>query len=543
MADYLSEIAARPGVTLGEIRNDLLSRISGRFEIEGMERKAEHVPAPALVKPKVLDELTVVTVLLARRRIVRVDLTDGDGDEDLTLTAMYQDSGPDRGLYVASRGVLARVVSEIRPSSTTRVIDSILARLAMHAPVVRRTKEAHLVPVNNGVFDHHRQELLEFSPDWFFMSKSRVDYDAAATSPAITNPDGTIWDVESWMRSLSDDKGVPELLWEITSAVVRPSVRWDVSPWYTASAGNNGKGTHLVLLRNLVGSESVASIGLTDFGKNFQLEKLIRATAVLRDENDVGEFSDRNGDFKAAVTGDSMRIDRKHKTPVDIRFSGLIVQCFNEKAPRVKDRSGSFLRRIRLVPFGKSFTGVENKAIKDDYLHRSEVLRYVLRRVLAMQHTTLSEPDACVLEKAEYQESNDLKLMFWNEFEDQLVWDLLPAAFLHDLYKEWFRRTNPSGQPEGQGSLTTFLRDHLGREDRPWRYGTHRPGLRLGDPEHLIAEYDLKNWKNPHYSGPDLDKTCVPHPKQWYRGFVRDSVAATDDEDGDDEGGPGPDQE
>ncbi|WP_219720011.1 hypothetical protein, partial [Microbacterium sp. UMB0228] len=40
-----------------------------------------------------------------------------------------------------------------------------------HAPVRRRTLEPHLIPVDNGVFDHARQELRPFSEDWVFLSK------------------------------------------------------------------------------------------------------------------------------------------------------------------------------------------------------------------------------------------------------------------------------------------------------------------------------------------------------------------------------------
>ena len=40
--------------------------------------------------------------------------------------------------------------------------------------------------------------------------------------------------------------------------------------------------------------------------------------------------------------------------------------------------------------------------------------------------------------------------------------------------------------------------------------------------EPLIAEYDLTDWMNPSYRGPDIYGKCVPHPQKTnYRGFVR----------------------
>lgn len=527
--EYLAEIAEMPEVTLPEIRDVLLGRLSEAFEVETTMRKHAKVPAPKLVKPRVLPHLVVVLVLMARGWFCQIDFTDGDGDEDTTVLAVYQHCGPDEGLYVSSTAVLARSVSEFRPSSTSREIDSILNLLKMHAPVVRRTKRPALVPVNNGVFDHDLQKLLPFSPDWVFTSKSRVDYVSHAQSPVIKNADGTDWEVEEWMESLSDDLGVVELLWEMLSASVRPFVPWGLSVWLLSIAGNNGKGTLLVLVMNLIGKESVASLGLADFGKEFQLTKLLSATAVLCDENDVGEFSDRNGYFKAAVTGDPIRVNRKFKTPVIIQFRGLVIQCFNER-PRVKDKSGSFLRRILIVPFKQSFRGIENKSIKNDYLHRPEVLQYVLWRVLSMTHTELSEPPVCALAKAEYEETNNPKLAFWLEIKDQLAWDLVPFRFIHDLYVSWSKRTNPSGHPESQNSLTSFLKELLAN-DPEWEHGgdrSFRPGLMISKPEHLISEYNLPDeWRNHTYTGKVLNKLCLPTDlKPNYRGLIRRLPAA-----------------
>ena len=92
-----------------------------------------------------------------------------------------------------------------------------------------------------------------------------------------------------------------------------------------------------------------------------------------------------------------------------------MVQCVNEM-PRIKDKSGSFYRRLLIVPFDKCFTGKEREYIKGDYLKRSEVLEYVLYRALNMDFYKFSNPHVCKSLLNEYTEYNDPVQEFFQEF-------------------------------------------------------------------------------------------------------------------------------
>ena len=254
------------------------------------------------------------------------------------------------------------------------------------APRVKRCSERNLIAVNNGIFDFDTKTLMPFTPDKVFTSKSRVDYNPNAKNVVIHNDeDGTDWDVESWMNTLSDDKGVVTIPWQILGAIIRPNVSWNKACFMYSESGNNGKGTLCALMRQLVGEGRYASIPLKDFGKDFMLEPLIRATSVIVDENDVGTYIDKAANLKAVITGDTIQVNRKFKQPISFKFKGFMVQCLNEM-PRVKDKSDSFYRRQLFIPFTKCFTGAERKYIKDDYLKRKEVVEYVMYKVLNMNY-------------------------------------------------------------------------------------------------------------------------------------------------------------
>jgi putative DNA primase/helicase len=535
---YLSRVDPSNPPSPRDIEADLLSQVNDEIEVQNIAHKKKG----QLNFLKTLTNAQVADVLLHLHNICRIAPAGKNTDADYDLVAMYMPEGIDAGIYVTSEDTFRAIARQYNYALDTNAFKEILAALKDAAPRRYRCQDRDLIAVNNGIFDYAAKKLLPFTPEKVFLSKSHVDYDPAASSPILVNPDdNSIWEIEEWMRSLSDDPEIVELLWQVLGAIIRPHVRWNKSAWFFSERGNNGKGTLCELMRNLCGPTSYASIPIADFGKDFLLEPLTRASAIIVDENDVGTFIDRAANLKAVITNDVISINRKFKTPIAYQFYGFMVQCLNE-FPRIKDKSESFYRRQLFIPFEKNFTGVERRYIKADYLARPEVLQYVLHRVLHMDYYELSEPEATKNVLSDYKDFNDPVRAFWNEFLDQFVWDLLPFGFLYDLYKSWFATNSPSGSPVGKH---TFIADLLNIiEDSDQWYCTDRrlkvrPAQRMAQPETLIAQYDLKAWMNPLYTGTDINKKSTPMLAINYTGLLRYSnnpgivgiVGDDDDED------------
>ena len=202
--------------------------------------------------------------------------------------------------------------------------------------------------------------------------------------------------------------------------------------------------------------------------------------------------------------------------------------CAN-KLPRVHDNTGSFHRRLLIIPFDKTFLGRERTYIKDDYLKRTEVLEYVLHKVLYMDYDRFSEPAACKQLLEEYKIYNDNIQEFWAEFSNIFEWDLLPYDFLYDLYLSWFRRDIPSGIATKKSEFKATMRT-IAANDPVWRPHTTkdgkdiavRPQGRMTDQtrplaEPLIKEYGLHSWQD--YSPSAY--SCCPALKANYKGLVR----------------------
>ncbi len=277
------------------------------------------------------------------------------------------------------------------------------------------------------------------------------------------------------------------------------------------------------MIRNLLGPDGHTSIPIAKFDKPFALAKLIQATAIIVDENPVGAFAKDLGDFKSVITGDEFTLERKYQDPLAVSFNGQVIQCVND-FPKSRDKSSSYARRQLFVPFRNHFggDGVERKYIKHDYLKRSDVLEYVLKEALHMDHTAFSNPPACQALLLRFQQENSPVVAFWLEHADDYVWDFLPGTFLYDVYKAWFDRSNPTGSKLGRNEFFNELEAYL--DNQPGfnlvRKKT-RPGTRMDAPERLIETYDLTDWMNPGAkTSLDWQRRCCPVVKSSYNVFV-----------------------
>lgn len=490
-----------------------------------------------------LDPAQVASILIRKYPIALVNVSDdctpghsGLGqttayydipkNAERAILCIYQTDGPMKGIYVESEGQFDYIIHDLAYDYPVRKYADVIRNLRMIAPVVDLCRDPDLIAVNNGVFNYQTKDLLEFSPDMVFLAKSFVDYKDVVMNPVIHNvDDGTDWDFDSWIRELVADDDTATLLWQILGAVIRPNVRWNKSAWFYSEQGNNGKGTFCELCRQLCGVYSCVTLPLADMGIDFKLEPLMHATAIITDENDVGTFIDKAANLKAIITGDAILINRKFKLPITYSFRGFMIQCLNEM-PKIRDKSDSFFRRQIFVAFDKCFTGQERKYIKEDYLHRPEVLEYVLHTVLHMNYATLEPTKACDEALESYRLFADPVYSFLYEVLDLLAWDLVPWYFLYDLYCAWYKRNNQGSVSGIIGSRTFFkeVRMKLPKISDAWEItdARYKPANRMAVPEPLIHEYELQKWMNPIYQN-DKDplRKCNPILAATYTGLLR----------------------
>ena len=154
---------------------------------------------------------------------------------------------------------------------------------------------------------------------------------------------------------------------------------------------------------------------------------------------------------------------------------------------------------------------MERKYIKNDYLHRPEVLEYVLYKVLNMNYYALSEPQACKDVLEEYKIFNDPIRQFIEEVISEATWDLLPFTFLYDIYKVWFKKNSPNGSIQGKNTFINDIIQAINNNEDWYCLGSKnqiRTAHYMDNDEPLAVLYNLTEWQR----FPRKDK---------YRGILR----------------------
>ena len=521
--NYLDSIDVDNPPTEQTIEVDILEALATEIRTINATRE----PGTKWKIPQKLNFSQIADIMAHLYEICCIKTAGPGASADFDLLAIYISDGADEGIYVTDAEVFRRIVKKYNYTITQKEFNECMAALRDLVPHKNRTLDKDLIPVNNGIFDYKQKKLLPFDPEFIYLQKCRVPYNPFATNPIITNPDGTLWNVETWVHDLTDDDGITNLLWQVAGAVVRPFVSWNKSIWFYSQKGNNGKGTFCLLLKQLVGEGAYISLKLDEMGKEFALEPLIHAQAIITDENDVGIFVDKCANIKAIITSDTVQINRKYKTSIPFKPHVVMVQCINEM-PRIKDKSDSFFRRQIFIPFTKCFTGHERKYIKNEYLKRKDVLEYVLYKVLNMDYDEFTIPESCKNALDEYKAYVDPIREFMEEIMPKVKWDLLPYTFLYDLYVCWYRETHTGDR--NIKSQRSFIKDIklLVENEYPAWVNTDdssgkRPGNLMDDMEPLIGAYNVEKWMNPLYKT-NMDPLLKCHPLNLstrYRGIYR----------------------
>lgn len=484
--------------------------------------------------PNKLDFDDVAILLMSLFTFKNIQMTERAGD---TLLAYYVESDENGklGTYETNTRRMFELMERLAPTFKNKDMQDVLDKIERGVPTVEQTKDRHLFIVKNGIFNQLTDELYDFSPDFVYLTKIPVDYRHDPQNPVIVAKDGYQWDVESWLRDLASDDDTATLIWQVIADCLQPHHSRHKSIWFYSEKGNNGKGTIGQLIKNLLGKGNYAALSVADFNHEFLKETLLGAAANISDENDVDVFIDSIKDYKASVTGDDININRKYEKPLRIQFLGTNIQMMNG-LPKTKDKSDSFYRRLILVPFLKSFTNNgERKYIKSDYINRTEVLEYVLHKVVHIQFDEYITPESSARLLESYKEKNNPVLEFWNELQDEFVWDLLPTQFLYDVYTKWFDINNPSGKVMSKRSFTDSLTAVINNNDDPWLDKTGqndkvRTKQLMDADEPLIAQYGLDMpdrggkptpWMKRGYVGSDPIKRREFDRAQTYRGYLR----------------------
>lgn len=521
----------------------VMAKILSEFTLQNSVR----VKGQKLKCPQDLPSLSIAVLIAARSDVALVssgDKSQTDKKQNLTSEqrhslpiGIYQTTGDNKGVYEITNdpyGAFGELVERYKPDATRREKLEVFTLVKSRLKVVEKCVIPYYVAVNNGIWDMKDKILHPFSQDLVFTSKIHTNLNLAATNPVITIPeDNSTWDVDTFFSELGSPEFV-ESIKEVIQAACLPLAPRNKMVLFMNTAGNNGKGTICQLIRNILGKDSVVSIPITNFSKQFELANLPHACSVICDENDVSSFSQGLGNLKSVITGDTVSIERKYKESFDYSFHGLVLQCVND-FPKGDDKSGSFRRRLHIIPFENCFTGAEKRYIKDRLIYRTDVLEYILKMVLVDMEYREQFTETAATKKAleSYVKTTNSVVSFLQEILPVCKWDLLPATeFLYEAYKNWYREFVPSGKVIGRNDFIDSVREFVATDENAkleweWTDSTRSKGyIHCSVQEPLLEEYNLISFMRHKAGSCGVQRIFAYEPrlKEKYSGLKRRSA-------------------
>lgn len=479
-----------------------------------------------------LEAFMIARILIHRHHVIKIQTGNSQREEEMPIAIYVDDKLADKddyryGTYDLSEEMINKAAKLYCPDMTESKFKTLLRDLRSNAPTKKALDDPNLSVFKNGIFKYDTKELIPFSPEYVTTTKFQTNYPTKKPDlPVFKQPDGSIWTPLDFFSSMTPSAGVAKLLAQILCAALRPYKRWDQMIWFYSTVGCNGKGTTCALLRNILGERCCASLNIPDMNKDFKLANIANTCAIIADENPVGTYIEQTAALKSITTNDPILLNPKYRTPYSYNFNGIIIQCVNE-VPRVKDKSPSFLRRLILVPFERSFFGHENTAIKQVYIKDEKVREWFVWMAMHMDDfDKLDTPPECDALKNTFKEINNPVQEFFNEVEPMLSWDLIPHGLSYEMYKTWMMQNNPNGTILGRNS---FIEEWISCANDSGRWKGQRESRfsstgRMEGPEMCILTYNAESWINQDARKNDKEEQCklpAKNRKVQYRGIAR----------------------
>ena len=279
--------------------------------------------------------------------------------------------------------------------------------------------EARYIAFRNGIYDIVTDIMLPFSPDTVITNMIPWDY----------NPNAFNELAEQTLNNLAcDDPAIRTLLEECIGYCFyrRNELR---TAFILVGGKANGKSTFLDLIKAILGKENYSALDLKELGDRFSTSMMFGKLANIGDDiaDDFMQGS-QVSIFKKIVTGNTIKAECKGQDPFEFEPYVKLLFSAND-IPRMKDRTGAVLSRLKIIPFNAVFQeGQANYVpfIKYKLIEDQTAMEYLialgvsaLRGILNRQGFTHSEK---VDEQIrEFEEENNSIAAFVKEYGSDVV--------------------------------------------------------------------------------------------------------------------------
>ena len=309
--------------------------------------------------------------------------------------------------------------------------------------------DSWLLGVKNGVIDLRTGKLRAARPDDLMTLQAPVEWNEHARAPR--------WEkaLREWFR----DPKVKDYVHRVAGSALVGAQRDHIIVIHFGH-GRNGKGTFTRAMQHVLGPYAhVIHLSLLVRQKHSQHDTvkadLFRKRLAVASETErrvkLDEASVKNLTGGDRITAHRMREDFWEFDP----SHSLWLQT--NHLPEIGGRDTGIWSRIRVVKWEATFTGKEDKTLKE--ILESEapgILRWLVEGCLKWQQEGLAEPEAVIRETLAYRTAEDV----FSRFESDTGLDFdpdysIPAGDLQDLLSEWAHAEGIKPPPQDMGGMAS----------------------------------------------------------------------------------------
>jgi len=296
---------------------------------------------------------------------------------------------------------------------------------------------ANFIPLENGIYDIEKKELLEYSPAYCFTSKLPVKYNGDASC-------------EKFLEFLN------ETLYEDDIPVIQELFGYSLYRKYIIKKGviytgetDTGKTILLNIHTKFIGQKNQCGISLQRIAGNdkFGLSSLYNKLLNAYDDLSAHDIADGGG-FKIATGGGYITAEHKFGDPFQFKnFAKLLFAC--NKIPSMKENDDdAYYNRWLLIPFDNHVP--TNRQIKnyDEIITTQTELSGILNWALTgLERLLLNGQFSYTRTKQEVKvimnrSSSPLAAFAYDALEESKTGQTITKEEMHTAYLEWATRTS-----------------------------------------------------------------------------------------------------
>ena len=382
---------------------------------------AEYLPIPS-------HEIAVLLPLFIK--FVRI----GEENDGLAKLHTYD---MDRGIYSSDSWFIDRFIDAMQAGVTEKSAKEIRRWMDQHADFKQPTKNSNLTVMGNGIFDMVSKQLKPFTDEYIFTTKISVNFNPNAQHPQFQ----TNWTWDQFCNDQFPDPADKFMAWQLIQYTLLTNMAKGVYVYLYDPMGNTGKSMFAKILRNMVGDRNYGMANL----KQFDTNRFITATIydkcfIYGDENDASyvQFNDL---MKSMSTGESITVEYKGKDIFSASVTPMIIQSMNS-TPVFKQIDGGTKRRMRILEFKKSYTGVENKEIKLNNIQNQEFLEWLAYNALMMDLSGFADSPNSIRIKGEIERESNPVLEYATDKFSRFTGDVIPIWLAFADFQVWLNQEN-----------------------------------------------------------------------------------------------------